>query len=117
MCFLHPLPCAKLVPLDEAACSARAALDTSPATLGGEEARAAPQPSTARCCEHSSALASLEAPSAFKEDEKMKGWGGRPVLAVSSPLIKELLLLEIGAIREVPTGSRASRSGTPKEFH
>lgn len=117
MCFLHPLLCAKLVPLDEAACSVGAALETSPATLGGEEAGAAPQPSTAHCCERSSALASLEAPSAFKEDEKMKGWGGSPVLAVSSPLIKELLLLEIGAIREVPTGSRLSRSGTLEGFH
>lgn len=73
MCFLHPLLCAKLLSPDEAACSARAALETSPATLAREKADAAPQPSTEHCCEHSSALASLGAPSAFREDEKMEG--------------------------------------------
>lgn len=73
MCFLHPLLCAKLLPPDEAACSARAALEASLATLGREEAGAAPQPSTAHCCEHSSALASWAAPSAFKEKEKFEG--------------------------------------------
>lgn len=117
MCFLHPLLCAKLLPPDEAVCSATAALETSPAILGREKAGAAPQPSTVCCCKHSSALASLGAPSAFKEDGKMEGWGGSPVVAVVSPLVKELLLLEIGAIREVPTSSRVSRSGTPKGFH
>lgn len=77
----------QIVPPDEAACSARAALETSPATLGREEAGAAPQPSTPHCCEHCSALASLGAPSAFKEDKKMEGWGGNTVLVVNSPLI------------------------------